>query len=299
MSGPQKTDNAALGIVLIVTATMVFSVQDALTKHLVQSHPVQQILWVRYLLFAAFALALSLRTRPLRHVFRTARPVFQIARSLVILVSLACFALAVRVLPLADAHSIIAAAPLVATGLSAAWLGEKVGLRRWLAVAIGFVGVLLILRPGLTVFQPASLLVVAAGSCYALYAVMTRVASRGEDGETLLLYMAASGAVLLTIVGPFFWVAPTGWHFVLMVALAFAGTVGHYLLIKSLEAAPASLIQPFNYLMLVWAMINGYVIFGDFPDFWTLAGSAVIVASGLYVIYRERVNRLTQSDAGP
>lgn len=299
MSAVLKADNAGRGIALIVAATMVFSVQDALTKHLVQSYPAQQILWIRYLLFAAFALVLSLRTRPLRQVLKTARPVFQVARSMVILVSLVCFALAVRVLPLADAHSLIAAAPLVATGLSAVWLGERVGVRRWLAVAVGFIGVLLILRPGLTVFQPASLLVVAAASCYALYAVMTRVASRSEDGETLLLYMAMTGAVLLTIVGPFFWVQPTGQAFALMVALAFAGTVGHYFLIKSLEAAPASLIQPFNYLMLVWAMVNGYVIFGDFPDLWTITGSTVIVASGLYVIYRERVNRLNQSGAGP
>jgi drug/metabolite transporter (DMT)-like permease len=289
-----KADNANRGIVLMITATMVFSVQDALTKELVQHYPVLQILWVRYLLFATFALALSLRSRPLRQVFATARPAYQIARSLVMLVSLTCFALAVRVLPLADAHSLIAAAPLFATGLSVAWLGERVGIRRWLAVGVGFAGVLLILRPGFAALQPASLLVTGAAFLYAVYAVMTRVASRDDDGETLLLYMAATGAVLLTVIGPFFWVAPSGTAVGMMVALAFAGTVGHYLLIKALEAAPASLIQPFNYLMLVWATINGYLIFDDFPDLWTIAGGAVIVASGLYVIYRERVSAVSR-----
>ncbi len=299
MAGPPKADNAGRGIALIVVATMVFAVQDVLTKYLVQSYPAQQILWVRYLFFATFALALSLRSRPLRDVFVTRRPLFQIARSLVIMVALVCFALAVRVLPLADTHSLVSAAPLFATGLSAVWLGEKVGMRRWLAVCTGFIGVLLILRPGLTVLQPASLFMVGAAFSYALYSVMTRIASRDEDGETQLIYVAATGAVLLTAVGPFFWVAPTGEDFMFMVALAFAGTVGHYLLIKSLEAAPASLTQPFNYLMLVWAMVTGYVVFGDFPDMWTLIGATVIVASGLYVISRERVNRPIQSTGGP
>ncbi len=288
MNAPVKIDNAARGIALMVIATLVFSIQDALTKQLVQSYPVQQILWVRYLFFAAFALSLSARTRPLRTVFRARRPYLQILRSLVIMVSLSGFAYAVRVVPLADAHALVACAPLFATALSALILSEKVGARRWAAVCTGFAGVLLILRPGLTVLQPAALAILAAAFCYALYSVLTRIASRDDDGETLLLYMASVGAVILTVVGPFFWQDPEPLDFAMMVALGLAGTVGHFLLIKALEAAPASLLQPFNYLMLVWAMVNGYVIFGEFPDRWTIAGGIIIVASGLYVIYRER-----------
>lgn len=290
MNAPVKIDNAARGIALMVIATLVFSIQDALTKQLVQSYAVQQILWVRYLFFAAFALTLSARTRPLRTVFRARRPYLQILRSLVIMVSLSGFAYAVRVVPLADAHALVACAPLFATALSALILSEKVGARRWAAVCTGFAGVLLILRPGLTVLQPAALAILAAAFCYALYSVLTRIASRDEDGETLLLYMASVGAVILTVVGPFFWQDPEPLDFAMMVALGLAGTVGHFLLIKALEAAPASLLQPFNYLMLVWAMVNGYVIFGEFPDRWTIAGGIIIVASGLYVIYRERLH---------
>ena len=282
------SDNALRGITLMISATLVFSVQDALTKHLVQNYPVQQILWLRYLFFVAFALMLSARKRPLRQALRTQRPAYQILRSLAILVALTSFAFAVRTLPLADAHALIASAPLIATALSAIWIAEKVGVRRWLAVCVGFAGVLLILRPGLTVLQPTSLIVLMAASGYAIYSIMTRVISREDDVETSLLYMAIVGVVILSAIGPFFWKPPALEDIVLMVALGLAGTIGHYLLIRALEAAPASLLQPFNYLMLVWAMVNGYAVFGDFPDGWTLTGGAIIVASGLYVIYRER-----------
>lgn len=285
---PAKTDNIARGIALMVAATMVFGLQDLLTKQLVQHYPVQQIIWVRYLFFLAFAVTLSARNRPLRSVLRAGRPWFQILRSAIIMVSLFCFAYAVRFLPLADAHALVACNPLFATALSAVILSEQVGARRWAAVVIGFIGVLIILRPGLTVLHPASLVVLTAAFCYALYAVLTRAASRSDDGETMLLYMAAVGAVATTAVGPFFWSDPGTFDLGLMVALALAGTVGHFLLIKSLEAAPASLVQPFNYLMLVWATVNGYLFFGDLPDLWTVLGSLVVVASGLYVIYRER-----------
>lgn len=288
MSVTTASDSAARGIALMIAATMVFSVQDVLTKQLVQTYAVQQVLWIRYLFFAAFALMLSARSRPLREAFRSARPFFQIIRSLVILAAMGLFAFAVRVLPLADAHALVASAPLIVTGLSAAFLAERVGVRRWSAVCIGFIGVLLILRPGLTVLQPASLLVFTGAFFYAVYSLMTRTVSRDDDSETSLLYMAVVGAVVLTIVGPFFWIMPTGEAFAMMAALGLAGTIGHYLLIKALDAVPASVLQPFNYLMLVWAMVNGYIVFGNFPDLWTIAGAVVIVASGLYVIYRER-----------
>lgn len=279
---------ATRGIALIIAATMVFSVQDVLTKQLVQTHAAQQVLWVRYLFFAAFALMISARKRPLRVAFRSARPLFQIIRSLLIATTMGLFALAVRVLPLADAHALVASAPLMVTVLSAVVLAERVGIRRWSAVCIGFIGVLLILRPGLTVLQPASLLVICGAFLYAVYSIMTRIVSRDDDSETSLLYMAVVGAVALTAVGPFFWTTPNGETVAMMAGLGFAGTIGHLLLIKALEAVPASVLQPFNYLMLVWAMVSGYIVFGNFPDLWTITGAAVIVASGLYIIYRER-----------
>lgn len=280
---------ATRGIALIIVATMVFSVQDVLTKQLVQTHAAQQVLWVRYLFFAVFALMLSARTRSLRVAFRSARPLFQIIRSLLIAATMGFFALAVRVLPLADAHALVASAPLMVTVLSAVVLAERIGFRRWSAVCIGFIGVLLILRPGLTVLQPASLLVVFGAFLYAVYSIMTRIVSTHDDSETSLLYMAVVGAGALTVIGPFYWTTPDAGTFAMMATLGFAGTIGHFLLIKALEAAPASLLQPFNYLMLVWAMVSGYIVFGNFPDLWTLTGAAVIAASGLYVIYRERI----------
>lgn len=281
-------DNTTRGIVLMVGATIVFSIQDMLTKYLVQSYAVQQILVIRYLFFALFAVLLAARTKPLRTVLSSKRPWFQIARSALIATSLGAFAYAVRVLPLADAHAILASAPLIATALSVPMLGEEVGPRRWAAVGVGFIGVLVILRPGLTVFQPAAFIVLATAIMYAAYNVMTRMASRDDDGETSLVYMAVVGAAMYTVLGPFVWQTPETADIWPFAAVAIAGAVGHYLLIKALEAAPASLLQPFNFLMLVWATINGYLVFGDFPDAWTLAGSAIVVGSGLYVIYRER-----------
>ena len=275
----------------MVAATLVFSIQDMLTKYLVQSYAVQQILVIRYAFFAVFAVVLAARTRPVRSVLRSRRPWFQIARSALIATSLGAFAYAVRVLPLADAHAILASAPLIATALSVPLLGEQVGPRRWAAVCVGFVGVLVILRPGFAVFQPAAFIVLATAFMYAAYNVMTRMASRDDDGETSLVYMAVVGAAMYTVLGPFVWETPQAADIWPFAAVALAGAIGHYLLIKALEAAPASLLQPFNFLMLVWATINGYLVFGDFPDAWTLAGSAIVVGSGLYVIYRERIVR--------
>jgi len=299
MSGTPKTDNPTRGIVLIIVATMIFSMQDALTKHLAQEYAVPQILWVRYLLFAGFALVLSVRTRPLRQSLKSSRPILQIVRSLIIVVEIGLFALAVRVLPLADTHALVSSFPLMVTALSAFFLAEYVGVRRWSAVCVGFLGVMVILRPGLTVLQPAALIALSTAFLFAVYHVMTRVVSRDDDSETSLLYMAVVGAVVLTAIGPFYWTTPSPMAALMMLILAVSGTVGHFILIKALELAPASVLQPFNYMMLVWAMLVGYFVFGDFPDLWTIGGGAVIVASGLYIIYREQLRRTPRTVKNP
>lgn len=270
---------------------MIFACQDAVTKLLVQDYAAAQILWVRYVMFAAFALVLARRKRPLAHVLRSTRPWLQITRSLFIVVEIGLFILAVRLLPLADAHALLATTPLIVTAVSAAFLGEAVGIRRWSAVLVGFAGVLVILRPGAGVFDIGSLWALLAAFLFAGYQAMTRVVSRSDDGETSLLYMAVVGVVAMTCVGPWFWVPPTPLAWLGLTAIAVTGTAGHLLLIRALECAPASVLQPFNYTQLVWATLVGFVVFGDFPDAWTIAGAAVVVASGLYTIYRERIRK--------
>jgi len=289
MSTSPRPDNIPRGITLILLAMAIFAAQDAVIKHLAASYSTPQILWVRYVIFAGFALALALRKRPLAQVLKCARPGFQILRSLAILGDMALFVIAVRLLPLADTHALIATFPLITMALAVVFLKEQVGLRRWLAIVACFIGVLVILRPGITVIQPGALWALAAAVFFSIYQVMTRVVSRTDSAETSLLYMAITGAAATTVVGPFFWVPPDaagwGWLFV----LAVLGTVTHLLLIKALEHAPASVLQPFNYTLLPWAALFGLLAFGQFPDGWTIAGATIIVASGLYSIYREHI----------
>jgi drug/metabolite transporter (DMT)-like permease len=290
-SATDRPDDIPRGIALVLLTMALFACQDAVIKHLTTDYSTAQILWVRYVMFAGLALALATRKRPLRQVLRSARPGFQVIRSLLILGDMACFVVAVRYLPLADAHSLIATFPLITTGLAAFMLKEQVGIRRWLAILACFVGVLIILRPGLAAIQPGALWALAAAVFFALYQVMTRVVSRDDASETSLLYMAITGAVATTVIGPFFWTAPDaeGWAF--LVVLSIVGTATHMLLIRALHYAPASVLQPFNYTLLPWATLVGLVVFGQFPDGWTILGAAIVVASGLYTIWREHIRK--------
>eukprot|EP00752_Nemacystus_decipiens_P000870 g870.t1 len=195
-------DNPTLGIALVLGAMLIFATQDAITKHLAQSYSTAQILWVRFVFYAAFALLYSLRKKPLRQCLKSARPRLQIVRSLLILAEIGTFIVAIRVLSLAEIHSLMATFPLIVTAFSALFLKEAVGVRRWAAVLVGFLGVLVILRPGVEALQPGALVALAAAAMFAGYTVLTRVVARHDDSETSLVYMAVIGAVATTAVGP-------------------------------------------------------------------------------------------------
>ena len=166
-------------------------------------------------------------------------------------------------------------------------LREHVGVRRWLAIGVCFVGVLFILRPGLTVLKPGSLIALAAAFSFALYNVMTRIVSRHDSGEVSLVYVGVIGLIATSFAVPFFWVWPTTDAWLMLAAIGIIGASAHFLLIAALKAAPASVLQPFNYTLLLAATAIGYFVFGEFPDYWTIIGASVIVGSGLYVIQRE------------
>lgn len=282
--------DASKGIALILASTLVFGVQDAITKHLAQDLAVTQIVLVRFTAFAIFVLLLVAR-RPggVRRAAAAKRPWLQILRSLILVFEIGVFAYAIRTLALADIHAILAVFPLVATALSVPLLGERVGLRRWSAVLIGFLGVLVILRPGLGVFDVNALLALACAFLYGLYNVLTRLVSTdGDSGQTTLFYTAIVGWVAVIAIGPWFWTWPSAELWFWLGCLSVTGITGHWMLIKSLEAAPASVLQPFNYALLVWATVIGFLIFGSLPDFWTVIGACIVVGSGLYTIFRER-----------
>lgn len=293
--GPAAPAQAASGILLILLANLGFAGMDAVSKTLTMEYSVAQILWVRFAFFAGFATIFAWRRaradggEGLIGQFRTTRTVFQIARALLLVAEIGCFVLAFRYMQLAETHSIGAVFPLVITALSAVWLGERVGIRRWTAVAIGFVGMLVILRPGLAVFETVALLPLAGAIMFAVYQVMTKILSRTDSSETILLYTGWVGFAALSLFGPFDWQWPDARGWALLVLAGLLGAIGHATVIKALEAAPASVLQPFNYTLLVWATGIGFVVFGDLPDLWTVVGAAIIVASGIYVWWRERV----------
>lgn len=287
------------GILLVVAAWFLLACMDAGSKKLAQEYAVVQILWVRYLFLLGFAWWLARRQGEQRP-YRSRRPILQTVRSAVLVVEIGLFIFGITVLTLAEAHAILAITPLLVTAFSVPLLGERVGIRRWSAIAVAFAGVLVILRPGLGVLQAMSIVPLICAVMFALYQVMTRMVGRDDPPPVTLFWTAAIGAVSLTVIGPFFWTWPdaAGWGLLLLVAVL--GAAGHLLLIGALEAAPASTLQPFSYSILVFATAIGFVVFGNLPDLWTVIGAAVVVACGLYTYARERMlEARARPPAGP
>ena len=296
MSNTPKLDRPQLGIALIIFAMLVFALQDGITKHLATTYSAPQILWIRFSFFVVFALLYSMRTKPLRACLTSNVPVLQIIRSLLIVAEIGFFILAVRHLPLAETHALFATFPLMATAIAALFLKEPAGIRRWSAIIVGLLGVIIILRPGAAAIAPAALIALLCAFMFAGYQVITRLVSKYDDSETSVTYMAVVGLIAMTALGPFFWKTPDaeGWKWLLLLALTAA--LGHFLLIKALEFAPASLLQPFNFTLLVFASTVGYFAFGDVPDIWTVLGAVVIVGSGIYTVHRERMRGIKPPD---
>jgi drug/metabolite transporter (DMT)-like permease len=278
------------GIGLMVLAILLFTLMDTIGKDLTARYPVPQVVWARY--FFQFALMLLLIPRVgMVELVRTARPGTQVIRGLLLAASTMCLIGAISFVPLADAYTITFTAPLLVTVFSIPLLGERVGWRRWSAVLAGFAGVLIVIRPGFGVTHWALALPLITALGFALYQILTRKVSAvpGESSLAMLFYLACVGTLVMTVVVPFFWrpVAPLDW--LAMTAMGALGGVGHLILIRALTIAPASLLAPFVYTQIVWALVLGYLMFGDVPDRWMLLGCAVIVASGLFVFYREAV----------
>jgi drug/metabolite transporter (DMT)-like permease len=281
---------ASWGIGLVLLAMLLFTCMDTIGKSLTASYPVQQVVWGRY--FFSFASMLVLIPRfGVVGLVRTRRPGLQIFRGLLLAAATLCMITAISVIPLADAYAITFTAPLLVTVLSLPLLGERVGWRRLAAVCVGLAGVLIVIRPGFRDIDPAMLLPLVTALCFALYQVLTsRVGAHlDETALAMLFYVALVGTAVMSALAPFVWQpvhAPDwGW----MIATGALGTLGHLLLIRALWLAPASLLQPFIYSQIVWALAIGYLMFGDLPDLGMLLGGAVIIGSGLYVFYRQAV----------
>jgi len=269
-------------------AVALFACLDATGKYLLRYMDPLQIVWARY--FGAFVLAfifLNPITKP--RMMATTRPLLQIGRSTLLLGSTALNFFALRYLQLDEALAILFSTPFLVALLCGPLLGEWVGWRRWTAIGVGFLGVLLVARPGFGGLHPAALLSLGSAVCYALYAISTRILARTDSSETTLFYSNLVGAVAMLPVIPFVWSTPNSAFVVaLMVLIGALGSAGHYLLICGHRLAPASTLAPFIYTQMVWTTTLGFLVFGQVPQRWTIIGGLVVVSSGLYLLNRER-----------
>jgi drug/metabolite transporter (DMT)-like permease len=286
------------GIALMCGAVALFACLDTTAKYLNTQMGPMQIAWARYT--SAFVLTLFV-SNPLTHpgLLRTKRPSLQIVRSALLAASSVLNFLALRWLQLDEALSIIFTFPFIVAIAAGPMLGEWIGWRRWCAIAIGFGGVLLITRPGFGGMHPAAFISLAATICYGFYAVITRILSRVDSNQTSLFYSNFIGALILLPVVPFVWTTPDNWVIALMlVATGVLGSLGHFFLIAGHKLAPASVLSPFVYTQLIWVVILGYLVFDHVPTAWTMAGAAVVVSSGLYLLHRERKRGQSATSAG-
>ena len=288
-AGRERPQSHLKGILLIVLPTFCFVALGALAKTLTQSYPMAQVVWARYLFHVLITVAVLAAGRRLS--LRTKRLKLQIYRSMLLIAATVSFFTALAYMPLIEASVIAHAAPLVVTALSVPLLRETVGPWRWSAVAVGFIGVVIVVRPGLGVVHPAAFLVLITAVCFALYQIATRRLSTTDDALTTLLYTGVTGAVATSLAVPFFWRTPdlVGW--VLMALTGAFGGLSHFLLIKAHHLSPVSVLSPFLYTQLLWAVGAGMVFFGEIPDGWTVGGAIVIAASGLFILVRERRRR--------
>lgn len=301
MSGPalaRRSDAPLRGIVLMCAAVLSFVCMTTLVKYLSDTYPVPMIIWARY--FFHFALILVLFPRRAPRLLESRRKWLQVLRSVLVLLATLCMFTAVSLMPLADVISITFVAPLFVTGLSVLVLREKVGPRRWAAVAAGFLGVLVVMRPGVGVFQWAALLALGQAVLYGSYQIATRFGAGDAKPLNALFYTALVGAAAASLFVPWYWATPdlTGW--LLLALTGVFGGLGHLAIIMAYDRAEAAVIAPFGYTELLWALLFGFVVFGDFPDRWTLIGASIIAASGLYVLHREQFKKpLASALPGP
>jgi drug/metabolite transporter (DMT)-like permease len=276
-------------MLLVVIAVGIFAVMDTIAKYLARSYPVPGLIWARYAANLIMLLAF-LATRGELKRLRTARPGLQILRGLLLGSASALYFTSLTVLPLAEAAAIGFVMPLFLAIFAVPMLGERMDGARLGAVLAGLAGALVIARPGAAAFTVYTLLPVGMAVCNALYQILTRKVAGLEHPLTSLAWGAIVGTVLFSFALPFAWVAPTnGWHWTLLGVIGLLASVGHFTLIKAYDYASATGLAPLFYTQLVWVMLLGWLVFGDFPDGWSLLGMGIIVASGLFLVGRQRL----------
>ncbi|SUZ32309.1 Riboflavin transporter [Roseibaca ekhonensis] len=281
--------NTTRGIWLMVAVALIFALQDAFSRHLAGEYNVLMIIMIRYWFFGAFVIAVAARKAGgLRKAAATKQPFVQVFRGLILAAEVCVMVTAFVLLGLTEAHAVFAVYPLLIAALSGPVLGEKVGWRRWAAIGIGFVGVLIILAPGYGVFQIEALVPLLAATMFALYGLLTRYVGRSDSAAVSFFWTGTVGAVAMTAVGIWFWepMAPGDW--IWMGALCVCSAFSHFLLIRAYELAEASAVQPFAYLQLPFATGLGMMLFDETLRLNVGIGAAVVVGAGLFTLWRAR-----------
>lgn len=281
-----QSDNNLRGIALMALGFSSFSACDTIAKILTESFHPLQIVWLRMLgLFLGVCVLIVIKSPK---VLKTPKPLLQILRGVVAVGSATCFIIAVGYVPLADAIAVTFVAPFMVTILGAMILKEPVGIRRWMAVFVGFIGMLIVIRPGMGVFHPAILLIVVAAAFFAARQLLSRWLSGVDSVTTTVAYTSIVAFVLTSITLPFVWITPVGTVVLLqIIGMAVLSAFGEILIIRALDIAQSVVLAPVHYTLIIWGILYGYIFFQELPDQWTLLGCGIIVISGLYTIYRE------------
>lgn len=292
----RRTDSMR-GVVLMAMGMFLFSGVDTMGKFLTETvHPVQ-IVWFRQLgLLLGVVVLIGVRGRS---VLVSSNPKLQIGRGVLAACSATFFIVGVSYVPLADAVAITFVAPFMVTVMGALILREPVGIRRWTAVLVGFIGTLIVIRPGMGVIHPAAVLLIVAATAFALRQVLSRMLAGEDKTQTTVAYTAIVSWTLLTIPLPFIWQNPSsGLEIGLLTAMAVVAAFAEILVIMALDAAQAVVVAPVQYSLLIWGTFYGFVVFGQLPDAWTWIGALIIVATGLYTLNRERMALKTNIKSG-
>ena len=283
--------NTRLGIVLMVGTTFVFAVQDGLSLHLSSTYNVYMVVMVRYWFFAAFVITISAKqVGGIRNAARTHQPYLQGFRGVLLATEICVMVTGFTYLGLVESLAIFSSYTLIVAAMSGPILGEIVGWRRWMAIFAGLCGVLIILKPGMGVFSVYAIIPLIAASMFALYRLLTRYVARQDSTATSFFWTGVTGCIVMTFVGMFHLedMIPADW--LLMLCLCFTGATGHWLLIRCYEVAEASAVQPFTYLQLVFGAAIGVMVFGEVIETNVAVGAVLVVAAGLFTLWRARVS---------
>ncbi len=278
----KKSNPYTYGIILILLTYLSFGILDTIQKTAVQYHSVFVLLFVKYTFCLIFSFFIAKKNN-VKNYYLSNNYKIQITRCILSVCEACFFVLSFRYLALADAHTIGSLSPVLVVFFSYLILKEKINLATWVAISISFFGVILIMRPGLTIFNPYLVIPLLAAFFYSLFQIATRLNAQYDDNETLLFYNGLIGVIITSILSIFFWQPLHSFSFIFFIFLGFFFCVGLFLQIKALSITPASVLAPYNYTIIVWAILFGFVVYKEIPDIFTIIGAIIIVVSGVFI----------------